>query len=475
MFRSNVFIFVKEYLMKKLITFFLIVLPFALYGQNGEVGFISEEIPDSWSYDEIFSQEAPGEERWWDRFEDPKLDSLITIACERNFSVIAAMANIRRAKASWKGIRSNMLPTLDFGAGWQRNKSSGNIAASDFNESWSGYFDANLSMSWEIDIFSKIYKRAKAQKELYIASEEEYRAVLMTLCANVATTYFSLRTSLAKAQVLKENAGSQMEIIKLVEARYNSGLASKLDVSQARSVYYSTLASIPPIEADILQYRNTLATLIATYPQEMRNFVCEPQLQYVYMEPVNIGIPAGLIRRRPDIRANEKEVEAYASLLGASKRDWLPSVYINGSIGFMSEDIKKLPRSKSLTWEIAPSISWNIFDGKTTYATREAKAQLEQSIAQFNNSVLTAIQEVENAMAIYKNSILQIVALRETVNRNRETLNLSIELYRQGLAEFQNVLDAQRTLLNYQETLVQAQGNSLISLVELYKALGGGW
>ena len=141
----------------------------------------------------------------------------------------------------------------------------------------------------------------------------------------------------------------------------------------------------------------------------------------------------------------------------------------------MSEDIKKLPRSKSLTWEIAPSISWNIFDGKTTYATREAKAQLEQSIAQFNNSVLTAIQEVENAIAIYKNSILQIVALRETVNRNRETLNLSIELYRQGLAEFQNVLDAQRTLLNYQETLVQAQGNSLISLVELYKALGGGW
>ena len=463
--------------MKRLATTIVVATMSAcIYGQKENINYIAERLPDSWSEDKLFEQQSPADELWWDRFEDRQLDSLINIACERNYSVIAAMENMRKAKAVWRQQQSNLYPSFDVNAGWQRNKSSGNIAATDYNESWSGYFDANLTMSWEIDLFGKIIKRSQAQKRLYIASEEEYRALLTTICANVASTYFSLRMSLAEIKVLKENAASQMEIIRLVEARYNSGLASKLDVSQARSVYYSTLASIPPIEANILKYRNTLATLIATYPQEMNNFICEPQLPDIYIEPVNVGVPAAIMRRRPDIRANEKEVEAYASLLGASKRDWLPSIYLNGSIGFEAENLKKFPRSQSLTWQIAPAISWNIFNGgEDCYATRQAKAQLEQSIAEFNNTVLTAIQEVENSMALYKNSVAQIVALRETVNQNKETLELSLELYRQGLTEFQNVLDAQRTLLNYEENLVQAQGNSLLTLIQLYKALGGGW
>ena len=467
----------KQFPMKRLATAIVAATIYiALFGQEKEIKYIAERLPDSWSYDNMFGQESPTDELWWRRFEDSQLDSLIGIACERNYSAIAAMENIRKAKAAWRQQQSSLFPSFDVNAGWQRNKSSGNIAVTDYHESWSGYFDANLTMSWEIDLFGKIIKRSQAQKKLYIASEEEYRALLTTICASVATSYFSLRMSLAEVKVLKENAASQMEIIKLVEARYNSGLASKLDVSQARSVYYSTLASIPPIEANILKYRNTLATLIATYPQEMNNFICEPQLPTVYIEPINIGIPAGIMRRRPDIRASEKQVEAYAAELGASKRDWLPSIYINGSLGFESERIKDIPRSQSLAWQITPGISWNIFDGGSdTYAIREAKAQLNQSIASFNNTVLTAVQEVENAMALYRNSVAQIIALRETVNRNRETLQLSIELYRQGLTEFQNVLDAQRTLLNYEETLVQAQGNSLITLIQLYKALGGGW
>lgn len=441
-----------------------------------EKSYLQAPLPNNWSEDNLFEQQLPAEDNWWHRFEDPILDSLITIATERNQSVLEAMASIRNAKASWRMAQSGMFPSVDLGLGWQRSKTSGNITSTGDMESFGGYFDAAISMSWQIDVFGSIYKRAKAQKELFHASEEEYRAVLVTLCANIATAYFSLRQSLAEIAVLQSNVASQKEIMEIVNTRFETGLASKLDVAQARSVYYSTLASIPSMEATIQQYRNTLATLLAMYPGEIDNRLGNSSKLPQYIDPIAVGIPANLLRRRPDIRSAEKEVEAYASLLGAAKRDWLPAFYLNGSIGFASTELKDLPRSRSMRWEIAPSVTWNLFDGgKSHNATIQARAQLEQSIARFNSTVLTAMQEVESAMNAYKNSIASIVALRETVNQNEETLRLSLELYKQGLTQFQNVLDAQRTLLNYQDNLVQAEGRSLITLVQLYEALGGGW
>ena len=194
------------------------------------------------------------------------------------------------------------------------------------------------------------------------------------------------------------------------------------------------------------------------------------------MAPIGVGIPAELLLRRPDIRAAEREVEANAALLGATRRDWFPQILVTGSIGFASGEMKSLFKSKSLNWEIAPTIKWNIFGGNDRVnATREARATLDSSILNFNGKMLNALQEVESAMSQYENSITQIVALREAVNQNEETLTLSLELYKQGLTTFQNVLDAQRSLLTYQNYLVQAQGGSLIYLVQLYEALGGGW
>ena len=195
-----------------------------------------------------------------------------------------------------------------------------------------------------------------------------------------------------------------------------------------------------------------------------------------YVELIGVGMPAQLLRRRPDIRAAEKQVEANATLLGATRRDWFPEIFLSGSIGFASHDLKHLPRSRSLTWQIAPSLTWNIFSGgERVNATREAQAELDRSIASYNATLLNAVQEVENAMSQYCGSVEQIVSLREAMNQNRETLELSLELYKQGLTEYQNVLDAQRSLLTYQDYLVQARGSSLIYLVQLYEALGGGW
>ena len=443
--------------------------------QQGEV-FIDSALPDGWNNGDCFDQTMPPDDEWWQNFEDPVLDSLILYASENSYSVLGAMENIRKARAAWNIARGKMLPTFDIGMGWQRAKTSGNIASTMYTEAWEGQFNAALSMQWQADVFGSIYMRSKAQKMLFMATEEEFRAVMVTLVANVATTYFSLCQSVEQLKVLRENVKSQHEIMEIVISRYNSGLASKLDVAQSRSVYYSTMAEIPAMQATIDGYRNKMAVLLGIYPQDLAGWPGEECSLPSYMEPIGVGVPAMLLRRRPDIRVAEKQVEANAAQLGATRRDWFPEVLLTGSIGFSSGEMKHLFRSKSLTWEIAPTIKWNIFSGgERLNATREARAALDQSIISFNSTLLTAVQEVESAMSQYKSSVEQIVSLREAVNQNEETLTLSLELYKQGLTEYQNVLDAQRTLLTYQGYLVQAQGGSLIYLVQLYEALGGGW
>ena len=438
--------------------------------------FIEKPLPDKWNDGEYFNQTLPVDDKWWLNFNDPVLDSLITVACNSNYSVLAAMENIKKARAAWRVAQSNLMPQFDLGIGWQRAKTSGNIASTMYNEAWEGQFSTAVSMQWQADVFGTIYLRSKAQKKLFMATEEEYNAVMVSLVANVATTYFSLRQSLAEMWVLRENVASQQEILNITIARYNSGLASKLDVSQARSVYQSTLAQIPAMQATIDSYRNAMAVLLGTFPEELDGWLHEGYALPAYIAPIGVGIPAELLLRRPDLRAAERQVEANAALLGATRRDWFPQLLVSGSIGFQSAEMKSLFRSRSLTWEIAPTIKWNIFSGNDRVnSTRQARAALDGSILSFNEKMLTALQEVESAMSQYENSIAQIAALREAVNQNQETLNLSLELYRQGLTTFQSVLDAQRSLLTYQNYLVQALGGSLIYLVQLYEALGGGW
>lgn len=459
------------------VTYLLLFLAVATTATAQESNkFVDEPLPQVWNDGEFFAQTLPPDDYWWTNFEDPVLDSLIVVACESNYSALAAIENIKKAKAAWRIAQGKLLPTAGLELGWQRAKTSGNTAQSLYRESWEGYYSAAASVSWQADVFGALYMRSKAQKMLFMATEEEYRAVMVSLVANVATTYFSLRQAMMQLNVITANVASQREIMEIVASRYESGLASKLDVAQSRSVYYSTLAQIPTMQATIDNYRNTMATLLGIYPQQLAGWPDDEYTLPSFVELVGVGMPAGLLRRRPDIRAAERQIEASAAQLGATRRDWFPQIFINGSIGFASESLKELPRSKSLTWEIAPTIKWAIFSGgERINATREARAALDNQILTYNSTVLTAVQEVESAMSQYRNSVAQIVSLREAVNQNRETLTLSLELYKQGLTEFQTVLDAQRSLLTYQNYLVQAQGGSLIYLVQLYESLGGGW
>ena len=396
------------------------------------------------------------------------------VAVSRNYSVLVAINRMEAARAGLRIERANLLPNVGLNAGWSRQQTSGNTGR--LPQEWSSAYTATLDASWEVDVFGSIRRRVKAQRENFYASREEYTSVMVSLCAQVASAYIGLRETQQELEVVNHNCDTQEAVLKLTETRYRTGLVSKLDVAQAQSVYYSTRASIPQLEVEINQYINSLAVLLGTYPQEIRQ-----QLEPIgrlpdYMEPVAIGIPMDLLMRRPDVRQAERQVNAQAALLGASRSDWLPQVFLKGSFGYASADLKELMRSHSMTFEIAPSISWTVFGGgKLMNATKQAKAQLDEAIHQFNETILTAVQETDNAITSYQSSIKQIVLMREVCNQGDETLKLSLDLYKQGLAPFQNVLDSLRSLLTYQNQLTQARGYSLLQLISLYKALGGGW
>lgn len=437
--------------------------------------YLDKPLPQEWEEDaQIFQQVLPVDDQWWKAFQDPVLDSLISVAVKQNYSILTAIDRINMAKANLRMERGNFFPTIGLNAGWTRQQSSGNT--SELPQSTQHYYDASLNMSWELDLFGSIRNRVKAQKENFSASKEEYTGTMVLLCAQVASAYINLRELQQELAVIQKNCASQEAVLKITEVRYNTGLVSKLDVAQAKSVFFSTKASIPQIESGINQYITTLAILLGTYPQEIRPTLESPGVLPDYMEPIGVGLPADLLLRRPDIRSAERSVNAQAALVGASKSDWLPQIFLKGSLGYTAKDLKDLTHHKSMTYEIAPALSWTLFKGtQLVNATKLAKAQLDEAINQFNQTVLTAVQETDNAMNAYRNSIKQIVALREVRNQGQETLTLSLELYKQGLTPFQNVLDAQRSLLSYENQLVQARGYSLLQLIAMYQALGGGW
>ena len=458
-----------------LVFFMFILLALRVNGQQSEK-YLARPLPREWQdEDSLFQQVLPVDDKWWRVFEDETLDSLIALAIDQNPSVLMAINRIDQAKAQWRISQSELYPSLSFNGAWNRQQTSGYLGTGN-PQNRNGYYSASVQMSWQLDVFGVIRQKAKAQKELYNASKEEYNATMVSLCAEIALVYFNLREQQLELDVLRRNAASQETVVAITEARYKTGLVSKLDVAQSKSVYYSTLASIPMTEANVIQYINSLAILLGLYPQDVTESLSTTKPLPDYVELVGVGVPGELLLRRPDVRVAERQVNALATLLGASKFDWLPEFFMNGSLGYSSHDIKDMGKRGSMTWSIAPSMTWNIFSGgRTLQEERLQRAQLDESINQFNQIVLTAVQEVDNAMSAYKNSIKQIQVCKQMLNQGKESFDLSLDLYKQGLTPFQNVLDAQRSLLTYENTLVKAKGNSLVCLVQMYQALGGGW
>lgn len=421
----------------------------------------------------ILQQPLPSEDEWWGLFGDPALTGLIQKAVQNNYNLQNAIRNIEIARSRLRIQRGQLFPSISASAQYTPEKSSLGI---DRIDSYSRVGQAGLEMNWEIDVFGSVRKNIKAQKEYYLASFEDYRGVMVSLAAEVATAYIQLRTYQQQLKVARQNVQSQQEILQVNEAKFEAGLASSLVVAQSRGLLLQTQATIPGIEASIYNQVNDLAVLTGEYSDSLRQAMLVmdtlPNNPGFFME----GIPAELIRRRPDIRSAELNMEALASAAGASRADWWPKFYLTAAFGFGNKYFEHFFEKENMTWQISPSIKWTIFNGRQIVEnSRLAMLQLDQGINNFNQTMLTALQEVDNAIFSYNKSLQQLRADQEALVQIRLTLQYAMDLYQRGLTDYQSVLDSQRNVFEYENTLVNSESASLLYLVQLYRALGGGF
>ena len=331
-------------------------------------------------------------------------------------------------------------------------------------------------MNWEIDLFGKITARTRQEKASFKASRAQYAAMAVSITSKIASAYMRLRTLQGEKAVLQEHISSQKRVVEITEARFEAGISSMLDVAQAKTTYLSTEASITTLNTDIATAINTIGVLTGMFPEQIHAMLDTPRELPDFHQIVAVGVPMELLRRRPDVVEAEYALAADAAALGIAKKDFLPTLSIAGSIGTQAHDAGDLFSDRSFTYSIAPTLSWTVFDGMARKAAVvSAREQMQVGIDNYNLTLLTAVQEVDNAMSQYVNSLHYIDLIEQVVEQAQKSFELSIDLYKKGLSSFINVSDAQIARLQYADELVSARGAALSALINLYQALGGGW
>ena len=335
----------------------------AVVAQNSQRAMLRETLPDRWTYATDMEQTLPTDDQWWKNFNDPELDSLISLGIDNNFNVLTAISRMNMAKEQIGQAQARYYPTIGLSVGYTKGCTAGAIGGAHLHSTNSSYFSLGANMSWEIDVFGRIRENVKNRKALYQASRADYIATMVSLTGDIATCYFNLRTFQRQLYVTREHLASQDRVVTIAKARFEAGLVSKLDVAQALTVYYSTEASLPSLKASIEQAINAIATLVGVYPSEIENRLRGERPVPEYRHLIPAGVPANLLRRRPDIMAAEYEVAAYAASLGIAKKDFLPTLAIEGSVGVASHNAGDLFKKNSFEYSVAPTLTWTLFNG----------------------------------------------------------------------------------------------------------------
>jgi outer membrane protein, multidrug efflux system len=410
--------------------------------------------------------------RWWTTLRDTELSSLIQRAASGNLDLKKAEARIREARA-WRGVaQAGLYPTIDATGRYSRDQTSASYGVGATTDLYAAGFDA----SWEIDLFGGIRRSIEAADANLQASREDYLNVLVSLCAEVATNYVDVRTYQVRLAVAEDNLKSQTETSQLTEWRYEAGLSDELAVQQARYNLENTRSQIPVLRSGLDAAMNRIAVLLGEQPGAIHAELQKPEP--VPSPPLEIatGIPADLLRRRPDIKKAERDLAAQTARVGVATAELYPKFTLSGSIGIESLSTSSLFTSGSGFYSFGPSLRLPIFDGGSIRQNIEIQSALqEQALIQYESTILAALEEVENALVAYIEVQKRRHSLSEAVNAARQAADLAQQKYEAGLTDFTTVLDAQRSLLSFEEQLALSNGNVTSNLIRLYKALGGGW
>jgi NodT family efflux transporter outer membrane factor (OMF) lipoprotein len=408
--------------------------------------------------------------QWWRTFNDPTLDSLVARAVGQNLDLQQATARLRQARASLGVATSALFPEIDNNDSYTHSGSGATRSRS------TDLYVVGLDASWEVDIFGGVRRGVEAADATVRAAAWDRRDTLVTLVSEVAIDYINLRSYQRRIAIASRNLDSERRTADLTRQKFAAGFAAQLDVANAEAQAETTESEIPSLQTAAQQTIYALSILLGREPATLLDELSSEQPIPITPADIPIGLPAELLRRRPDIRRAEAQLHAATAEIGVATAQLYPQISLTGDLNFEAAKIKPLGNWASSIWSFGPTVTWPIFTAGRIEANIEVqKALQEQAILTYRQTILTALQDVENALIAYSREQARRSALAHAVVSNRQALDLSTRLYRQGLTEFLNVLNAERSLLGVEDALAQSEANVAVDLASLYKALGGGW
>ena len=473
---------------------------------------------------------------WWKTFHDPELDRLIGLALNQNYDLQIATERMRESRFQRNIVAADLFPQMDADAGFavsrgssnvklplggsssgaagglggssgsgagtsarraapkaqtsSQSASSGNasVANNAFNDQLSPLgkgglpgattelYQAGFDASWEIDVFGGKRRAVEAAAAQVGSAAESRHDLMVSLLAEVARNYLELRGTQRRLDIANATIAAQKEVLELTQSKRRAGLSTGLDVTRAAAQTATTLATIPPLQANLKRLTHALSTLVAEEPDALAGELATVRPLPVAPPEVPVGLPSQLVERRPDIRAAERGIAAANAQIGVATADLFPKFALIASAGLDSSQPQNLFDWGSRYFLLSPTVTWRIFDaGKIMANISLQKANEQEAELQYRNTILKALQEVEDSLVAYATEQTHRADLREAFNQDSEALGLARQQYDHGLVDFLSVLDAERTKLAAEDDLAQSSQRITTDLVALYKALGGGW
>ena len=438
------------------------------------------KIPVSWSVEDDDIFQKPSEEEsltWWSEFNDPTLDNLIKITFHQNLTLQSAAVRIIEARAQLALVQGNLYP--------QSQQLNGDIftigtpgpAADRYYNTASVGFD----VGWEMDFWGKYRRSIESADANLLSTIADYDDLLVSLTAETARTYVNIRTLQERIDLAQKNVTLQENSLKLVQLQFEAGVVTELDLLQAQTLLASTRSTIPNLQAALSNAKNGLALLLGLLPEEIGSLLGPKQAIPKTSNQIAVELPADLLRRRPDVRRSEMQAAAQSAQIGIARSELFPSFTLFGSIGWGATDIGEnslgdIFDSNSFSYTFGPAFRWNLFNyGRLKNQVRIQDARYQQTILNYQNTVLNAAREVEDAMETLAQTRLEAEYLHQAVTTSQRSTKLSTLQYKEGLIDYQRVLDSIRSLTQKQDQYAQNRGDIAISTIALYKAFGGGW
>jgi outer membrane protein, multidrug efflux system len=436
----------------------------------------TSNIPPSFRF-ELKGERGTANTEWWRQFGDPQLDALIQISLSNNWTLQTAAAQIEQAAGILMSTRSGLYPQLGYGAGAQRYRFSEHQGLAYLTGTGThdpqNLFQVFLDSSWEIDLWGRIRRQSEAAQAGLVGTEEARRGVVLSLVASVATAYLQLRSLDAQLDTSKQTLSAYGDIVRLFTNQHKYGEVSMLNVSQARAQYQSAAATIPQLEAQIGQAEDALSLLLGRNPEPIPRGKPLAELTLV---AVPAALPSELLRRRPDIAEAEQSLIAANADIGAARALYYPDISLTGAFGFASNELKHVFEGPAQVWSVAGMAAGPIFTGGNVAGqVNQAEAVHKQALATYQQTIQTAFGDVSDALIGFQKGMQQLAEEEKLVQALKNTEHLAWLQYREGYEPYVTVLNAQTELFAAEITEAQVRGTAYADLVNIYKALGGGW